>query len=210
MNAVNVCGHCELLLTYVGQQDLIAASESISSEDFLEDNWPSKEVEEKLNDLSHPLYTLFHALRDLSIDRHGKLIEFPTEKERLEIAIAPSQISLNESLAPKLVDAPWDTRDHLQTIQRSLTQQLYHKDVPIPWLSDRKISLGREFSMWNLLPAADVNNYKLSFQCRLPDNESMRLDRVAVILDTAFVLQTHDGKRWIRQETALGFEVCLY
>lgn len=36
----------------------------------------------------------------------------------------------------------------------------------------------------------------------------MRLDRIAVTLDAAVVMQTGDQKPWIRQGTALGFEVC--
>jgi hypothetical protein len=36
----------------------------------------------------------------------------------------------------------------------------------------------------------------------------MCLDRVAVTLDAAVALQSGDKKPWIRQGTALGFEVC--
>ena len=137
----------DFLLTTLGQQDLIAVSESISSDDFQEDNWRSKEVEDKLDDLSPPLYTLFKSLRDLSIYRHERQIAFRTEKERLAITTPSSQISFTEIAAAKLVNASRDTRDHLQNIQRSLMQQLYPNDVPILWQNKGKISLGRELSM---------------------------------------------------------------
>jgi hypothetical protein len=140
-------GHGRFLLTTLGQQNLIAVSESISSDDFLENNWRSKEVEDKLDDLSPPLYTLFKSLRDLSIYRHERQIEFRTEKERRNITTPPSQISFTEIAAAKLVNASWDTRDHLQIIQRSLMLQLCPNDVPIPWQNNGKISLGRQLSM---------------------------------------------------------------
>jgi hypothetical protein len=140
-------GHGRFWLTTLGQEDLIAVSESISSDDFLEDNWRSKEVEDKLDDLSTPLYTLFKSLRDLSIYRHERQIEFRTGKERLDITTPSSQTSFTEIAAAKLVSASRDTRDHLQNIQRSLMQQLYPNDVPIPWQNNGKVSLGRELSM---------------------------------------------------------------